>query len=452
MKMPGVRSAGHFRTGYRKHQTLNALLGTKIMSVTTEIAGTPKKTRSELAEQLSFSTEQLQLMKDTVAKGVSDNEFMLFLHLAKTYGLDPFAKEVWCIKYGNNPATIFTSRDGYLKIASRDKQMNGIVSDAVCEGDTVERLADGHVLHTYGNPRGKLVGAYALVHRKDRAYPAYFYAPLTEYCAGSNPTWKKYPTAMIIKVAEAMALKRAFSISGLVTQEEIGLDMQAEPDAGTGAEVVVEPTTAPAPVMVATTTLAATEPSDEAQLAGHRTRLLYARSIAEVQQIWGEIAGRLKPQLVKEKDAAKARVQKKPAAKAPVRDEQLMREFVEQPELGMGQPATAAQQQEILRIINLQTITAGEKADMLKVLYKLDEVRAGQAIFKLLNEIGVREGRDSDKEMRQALHRFITNYSEQLGSDGVNRLTALNEDSGVHWQTLRAELVAARDGFFVAAA
>ena len=37
-------------------------------------------------------------------------------------------------------------------------------------------------------------------------------------------SWKEYPHAMILKVAEAMALKRAFSISGLVTQEEIGFD------------------------------------------------------------------------------------------------------------------------------------------------------------------------------------------------------------------------------------
>lgn len=402
------------------------------------------KGKAELAEQISFTPEQRQLMKDTVAKGVSDNEFMLFMHLAQHYGLDPFAKEVWCIKYGNNPATIFTSRDDYLKIASRDPQMNGIVSDAVCAGDVMERLSDGGVQHTYGNPRGELIGAYALVHRKDRAYPAYFYAPFKEYCAGSNPTWKKYPTAMIIKVAEAMALKRAFSISGLVTQEEIGLDMQAEPDAGTSATVVVEP--APAPVAPA----AALMPDhvadlDEAKLAGHRTRMMYARSLVEVQQIWKEVnatSRHLAPQLLADKDAAKLRLSKS-VPKAPVRDEHLMREFVEQPDLGMNLPATNEQRQEIQRLCNLQTITPGEKADMLKVLYKLDEVRAGQAIFKILNEIAVREGRDADKEMRQALHSFLYRKGERLGADEVSRLTALNEDTGVHWQTLRAELAQA---------
>lgn len=219
---------------------------------------TTGKTKSALAEQITFSDEQLALMKNTVAKNATHDEFLLLLHLAKTYGLDPFAKEIWCIKYlrpGQRPeevvATIFSSRDGYLKIASRDKQMNGIQSDAVCANDTFRKLVDGSVEHLYGLPeRGAVVGAWALVHRKDRAYPAYFYASFAEYGAGQNPTWKKYPSAMIIKVAEAMALKRAFSISGLVTQEELGLDMvpaPAEQDAGTGAQLVVEaPAAAPA--------------------------------------------------------------------------------------------------------------------------------------------------------------------------------------------------------------
>lgn len=425
--------------------------------VTTDVAP-PRKTKAELAEQISFTADQLALMKNTVAKGATDDEFMLLLHLAKTYGLDPFAKEIWCIKYlrpGQNPAdvvaTIFSSRDGYLKIASRDKQMNGLISDAVCANDTLRKLVDGTVEHTYGNPRGAIIGAYALVFRKDRTYPAYFYASFAEYGAGNNPTWKKYPSAMIIKVAEAMALKRAFSISGLVTQEEIGLDMVADSDAGTSATVVVEPVPAAAPVMVAVTTPVATEPSDEVKVAGHRTRLLHARKIEDVIQIWSEVPKHLKPELVVDKEKAKNRFAQAPKPQ-PKRDEQLMQEFVEQPELGMGKPASDEQRQEVQRLCNLQTITPAEKAAMLKVLYKLDEVRAGHAIYKLLNEIALREGRDADKEMRQALHTFLYRKGDRLGANEVSRLSALNEDTSVHWQTLRSELVAAKDSLLPVAA
>lgn len=233
-----------------------------------EVAPT-KKTKAALTEQITFTPEQLQLMKTTVAKGATDDEFLLLLHLAKTYGLDPFAKEIWCIKYvpqgrdpRDYPATIFSSRDGYLKIASRDPQMDGIQSDVVCENDKLKKQVDGTVKHTYGNPRGLIIGAYALVFRKDRSRPAYFYAPFGEYGLGRNPTWKNYPSAMIVKVAEAMALKRAFSISGLVTQEELGLDAPIE-EAETSAVVVEE--AAPAPMAVATA--AAPSAEEAAQLA-----------------------------------------------------------------------------------------------------------------------------------------------------------------------------------------
>src|SRR5690606_7312680 len=123
-----------------------------------------------------FTREQVDLIKATVAKGASDNELGLFLQLAGTYGLDPFAKEIWCIKYGNSPATIFTSRDGYLKIANAREEMDGLVSDVVCENDVFTRTQEG-VGHTYSFPRGKIVGAYALVYRKDRRYPIYTFAP-----------------------------------------------------------------------------------------------------------------------------------------------------------------------------------------------------------------------------------------------------------------------------------
>jgi hypothetical protein len=249
--------------------------------------------------------------------------------------------------------------------------------------------------------------------------------------------------------AETKAKRRAtLSLCGLGILDESELDtlpqavkvsLPAAEEIGTSATVVEE---APAPPTDANNL-------DEAKVAGHRTRMMYARSLVEVQQIWKEIPKHLAPQLLGDKDTAKLRLTKQDKPK-PVRDEQLMREFVEQPNLGMNHSdASDAQRQEIQRICNLPTIMAGEKADMLKVLFKLDEVRADQAIFKLLNELAAREGRDADKEMRQAVHKFITNYSEQLGMDGVNRLMALNDDSSVHWQTLRTEVVAARESFFV---
>ena len=60
--------------------------------------------------------EQIAVIKNTVAKGATDSEFAMLCHLAKKYNLDPFAREIYFIKYGGQP-TIMTSRDGYLKVA-----------------------------------------------------------------------------------------------------------------------------------------------------------------------------------------------------------------------------------------------------------------------------------------------------------------------------------------------
>jgi phage recombination protein Bet len=177
---------------------------------------------------ISFTPEQKQLIKNTVARGTTDDELQLFLHVCQRYNLDPFLKEAWCIKRNqNSPALIMTARDGYLKIANENPAFNGLQSDVVREGDTFGRKADGSYEHTYGRERKGILGAYALVYRKDRSIPAYFFAPFSEY-KGNSPIWSTYPTAMIIKVAESMALKRAFSISGLVTQEEIDKEAHTE--------------------------------------------------------------------------------------------------------------------------------------------------------------------------------------------------------------------------------
>ena len=169
---------------------------------------------------LGWTREEINTIKRTVARGATDDELVMFLHLAKAYGLDPFAKDIWFIKDRTGTPIIMTSRDGYLKIANRDENYDGMDADVVYQGDKFNKLKDG-VEHVYETKnRGNPVGAYAMVYRKDRTRPVYVYAPFSNYFRDTK-VWRQYPHAMILKVAEAMALKRAFSISGLVTREEL---------------------------------------------------------------------------------------------------------------------------------------------------------------------------------------------------------------------------------------
>jgi phage recombination protein Bet len=165
----------------------------------------------------------INTIRTTVAKDANDQELFMFLHLCKQYQLDPFRKEIWFIKFDKSSPTIMTSRDGYLKIAQQNPDFQGLMSQEVRANDYFEMLpATGDVVHKFAQPisnRGGIVGAWATAHRKG-VKPVSIFVNFEEY-KGSGKIWAKYPSAMIIKVAEAFVLKRQFSITGLVTREEM---------------------------------------------------------------------------------------------------------------------------------------------------------------------------------------------------------------------------------------
>ena len=156
----------------------------------------------------TYDREKLQLIRDMFAKGANDNEFGVMVELARKYQLDPFARQIWLVKYGDNPAQIFCGRDGYLAIAHRSGQFDGIQSGS--------RVEDG-----------ELIG-WCRVYRKDMSHPIEVEVYASEYSTGKN-LWRDKPRTMIQKVAEAHALRRAFSISGLYSPEEIDTGDRPEP-------------------------------------------------------------------------------------------------------------------------------------------------------------------------------------------------------------------------------
>lgn len=156
---------------------------------------------NELAKVTSWTPEQQQLIKDTVAKGVTDDEFKLFLYTATKYNLDPLIGQIWCVKYGTSPASIFAGRDGFLAKAHESGQFNGMEAEPKFDQN------------------GNLVSATCSVHRKDMEHPVTVTAYLAEYNSG-KANWAKMPITMICKVAESQALRKAFSISGIYSEEE----------------------------------------------------------------------------------------------------------------------------------------------------------------------------------------------------------------------------------------
>ncbi len=188
-----------------------------------------KPVQDNLKSSQSLSeASKIALIKSIAAVGANEDELKTLLYLSKEYNLDPLKKEIYLIKYAGR-SSILTSRDGYLKIANLNQEFNGLESDVVYHGDRLSKREDGSLLIEYGPEhlafdKSKLTGAFCSVFRKDRLKASTVFVSIKDYYKKGSPIWEQYTNAMIVKVAEAMALKRAFAISGLVTYEEISAE------------------------------------------------------------------------------------------------------------------------------------------------------------------------------------------------------------------------------------
>jgi phage recombination protein Bet len=169
----------------------------------------------KLSVQYGWTDVEIATIQSTVAKGTNKVELAYFLSLAKSVGLNPFNKEIWCYKDGKGNLLIFSGRDGFLKKAQENPLYNGIRSCEVRENDTFNiDVAACLVNHSFGvADRGKVIGAYSFVFRKD-GETTLEWADFKTYDKGYN-AWKTHPDEMIKKVAECHALKKAFGITGV---------------------------------------------------------------------------------------------------------------------------------------------------------------------------------------------------------------------------------------------
>lgn len=160
---------------------------------------------------LNFTNDQIQLIKTQIAPKATDNELQLFLAQAKRTGLDPMTRQIYCIhRYsdGKQKMTIQTSIDGFRVIAERSGDYAG-QSEPIFEQEN-----------------GKLSCCKVTVYRfrGDVRYPAAVgVAYWSEYVPNDKFMWNKMPHTMLAKVAEALALRKAYpqDLSGLYTTEEM---------------------------------------------------------------------------------------------------------------------------------------------------------------------------------------------------------------------------------------
>jgi len=167
------------------------------------------------------------------APTLSETEFLFFVSLGKKYGADPRAHEIWAVKYGTAPATIFLGRNFFLKQAQERPEYSGHFSACVYENDDFSYSFDGNGKITIDHKparkkdRGKLEHGYCLAFRKDIPNPFFKIVDLEDFNVDAKgnqkgANWKTMPRVMIDKVAEQHCLRTAFysHFAGVYGQDE----------------------------------------------------------------------------------------------------------------------------------------------------------------------------------------------------------------------------------------
>lgn len=159
------------------------------------------------------------------ADKVTDKEFKLFLELCKAQKLNPFLREAYLIKFGND-ANIITSKDVFLKRARANESFRGFKAGIIVQN---ERGAEKREGTFYLKGQENLVGGWASIYIKDWDVPFDHTVALSEFNKGTA-TWKNMPAIMIRKVALVQALREAFpdDLSQLYAAEEMGTDPAIE--------------------------------------------------------------------------------------------------------------------------------------------------------------------------------------------------------------------------------
>lgn len=182
---------------------------------------------SVIVNQSHFSGKQIDILKNSICKGISNEEFEIFLMACAKTQLDPFMRQIYAVKRKSKKPdgswgetmTIQTGIDGYRLIAER-----------------TERYAPGPEPTYIMDEKGNLISSTAYIKKQTKDgtwHTVSASAYLDEYCqtfvdkatGEKKPTgmWVNMQRTMLAKCAEAQALRKAFpaEMSGVYTKEEM---------------------------------------------------------------------------------------------------------------------------------------------------------------------------------------------------------------------------------------
>ena len=156
-------------------------------------------------------------VKKYFAQGATDKELYVFVNTAQMHNLNPVKREIYFVKYGNQPGQSVIGYQTYIKRAEKTGKLDGWKCEIVDD---------------------KNMKAVVTIHRKDQTQPFVWEVDRDEFDKKQS-TWKSMPRFMLKKVAIGQAFRLAFP-------DELGGLPYVEEEAPTGE--IVEALPGPEPV------------------------------------------------------------------------------------------------------------------------------------------------------------------------------------------------------------
>lgn len=232
--------------------------------------------------------KRLVAVKTKSGKVCSDEDAVKFMLMCQAKHLNPFEGDAFLIGYDTQDGpkfSLITAHQAFLKRAELHNEFDGMDSGTIVmrNGEVIDLVGDWHM------PNDNVLGGWATVYFKNRKYPMKKRLRLTRFNKGFG-VWKEDPAGMIVKCAEADALRSSFPtmLGGLFIEQEV------EP---VRAEEVTRAVFEEAPA--ATAAASNGEPKPTAATPGER-------------QVQGKVVEPTPPAKAPEKKAAAPTLQRKP--------------------------------------------------------------------------------------------------------------------------------------------
>jgi|SRR5882672_2792614 len=180
--------------------------------------------------RFGFTLEQVDVIKATIAPGVTNDELALFMMVCQKTGLDPFSRQIYLSERrsfdkDNNRWTVKktpeTTIDGFRVIAERSGHYAGQIGPFWC-GD------DGEWKDVWLSRQSMPSAAKVGILRDDFKEPVWGIALFEEYVQTNkegkpNSMWSKMGANQLAKCAESLGLRKAFprDLSGMYSREEM---------------------------------------------------------------------------------------------------------------------------------------------------------------------------------------------------------------------------------------